>query len=54
MNSLEALKAALEQQRKYERENWPFENGEKPPVMGEDISYHLASLLRVRRRCFVG
>ena len=43
--NLEALKAALEQQRKYQTENWPFTgNEERPPVMGEDISYHLASL----------
>ena len=42
---VEALRAALEQQRKYERENWPFV-GEKnqPTGTGESITYHLASL----------
>jgi len=42
---LEALQQALEQQRKYERENWPFVDGEnKPTGTGESITYHLASL----------
>ena len=37
---VEALRAALEQQRKYEQENWPFEGRQD----GESITYHLASL----------
>ena len=42
---LEALKAALDQQRKYERENWPFAGDDnKPSQTGESITYHLASL----------
>lgn len=44
-NHLDALQQALEQQRKYERENWPFVDGEnKPTGTGESITYHLASL----------
>lgn len=45
-NHLDALRAALEQQRKYEAENWPFVVGEdnKPTGTGESITYHLASL----------
>ena len=38
--SIQALRAALEQQRQYERENWPFEDSQA----GESITYHLASL----------
>lgn len=41
---LEALQAALAQQRKYELENWPYENAGRAPVIGESIPYHLASL----------
>lgn len=41
----EALQGALEQQRKYERENWPFvDEHNKPTGTGESITYHLASL----------
>src|SRR6266496_366278 len=41
----EQLREALAQQRKYERENWPFVDGEnKPTGTGESITYHLASL----------
>lgn len=40
MSKLEALRDALAQQRKYERENWPFEDRQD----GESITYHLASL----------
>jgi hypothetical protein len=45
MNNLQQLREALEQQRKYERENWPFvgENNE-PTGTGASITYHLASL----------
>jgi hypothetical protein len=44
-NKLEALRAALAQQRKYEAENWPFVDGHnKPTGTGESITYHLASL----------
>lgn len=39
-----ALRKALEQQRTYERDNWPFDNAGEPPVMGESITNHLASL----------
>lgn len=38
--NLQALRAALEQQRAYERENWPMESGK----IGESITYHLAGL----------
>ena len=42
---LEALREALEQQRKYEQENWPFVGEQnKPTGTGESITYHLASL----------
>jgi len=42
---VEALRAALEQQRKYEAENWPFvDEKNKPTGSGESITYHLASL----------
>jgi hypothetical protein len=40
MEKLQALRDALELQRKYERENWPFEGG----TWGESITYHLAGL----------
>jgi hypothetical protein len=45
MDNLQQLREALEQQRKYERENWPFvgENNE-PTGTGASITYHLASL----------
>ena len=45
MDKLQALREALEQQRKYEAENWPFvgENNQ-PTGTGESITYHLASL----------
>jgi hypothetical protein len=38
--SNEALQAALNRQRKYELENWPFSGG----TFGESITYHIASL----------
>lgn len=42
---IEALRAALAQQRKYEAENWPFvDERNKPTGSGESITYHLASL----------
>lgn len=42
---VEALRAALEQQRKYEQENWPFVGERNEPTgTGESITYHLASL----------
>lgn len=42
---MQALRAALEQQRKYERENWPFvDEHNQPTGTGESITYHLASL----------
>jgi hypothetical protein len=42
---VEALRAALELQRTYERENWPFvDEKNKPTGSGESITYHLASL----------
>jgi hypothetical protein len=42
---LDALQKALEQQRKYEAENWPFvDEKNKPTGIGESITYHLASL----------
>ncbi len=45
MDKLQQLREALEQQRKYERENWPFLNEEnKPTGTGASITYHLASL----------
>jgi len=45
MDKLQQLREALEQQRKYERENWPFvgENNQ-PTGTGASITYHLASL----------
>lgn len=44
-NQVAALQAAMAQQRKYERENWPFVDGKnKPTGTGESITYHLASL----------
>src|SRR5438067_8040379 len=42
---VEALRAALVQQRKYEQEHWPFVGEQnKPTGTGESITYHLASL----------
>lgn len=42
---LDALREALELQRKYEAENWPFvDEKNKPTGTGESITYHLASL----------
>ena len=42
---VEALRAALAQQRKYEQENWPFvDEHNKATGSGESITYHLASL----------
>src|SRR5947209_8633032 len=42
---IEALRAALEQQRAYERENWPFVDEKNQSTgSGESITYHLASL----------
>jgi len=40
MKDLQNLREALEQQRTYERDSWPFEGGK----IGESITYHLASL----------
>lgn len=43
--NLDALRKALEQQRTYESENWPFvDEQNKPTGSGESITYHLASL----------
>jgi hypothetical protein len=43
--AVEALRQALDQQRKYEAENWPFVGEDnKPTGSGESITYHLASL----------
>ena len=42
---VEALQAALEQQRTYEQENWPFVGEDNQPTgTGESITYQLASL----------
>jgi hypothetical protein len=42
---LDALRAALEQQRRYEAEHWPFvDEHNQPTGSGESITYHLASL----------
>jgi hypothetical protein len=44
-NQVDALQQALEQQRKYEQENWPFVGEHNEPTgTGESITYHLASL----------
>jgi hypothetical protein len=45
MDKLQQLREALEQQRAYERENWPFVGEDnKPTGTGASITYHLASL----------
>jgi hypothetical protein len=45
MDKLQRLREALEQQRKYERENWPFvDDNDESTGTGESITYHLASL----------
>lgn len=42
---VEALRAALSLQRKYEQENWPFvDEKNQPTSSGESITYHLAGL----------
>ena len=42
--AVDKLKAALDQQKKYERDSWPYDNDTQYPIMGESITYHLASL----------